>query len=713
MALTCLKWQAKDLRWFEIVGKFNLLDRLQQRASPALGRLLTLPGFRRLTLRLRLCLVVAIVLGPALLILASILSLRSISAERTHIEEGLGRTLSQISVEIDREIESTTALLVVLAGSHFLQIGDLESFHRSASEVSSQLGIQFAVRRPGQDNRVVITSVPWSESPAVTIPPIRLEAERQAIKTGQVVISDVFYGPISKRLLVSVIKPVTQDSVVRYVLSIGIPIGKFSEILENAPPGEGRVTVVIDHNNTIIARSEKRELFEGTKVRSEFAALASGSNGVFDYTTREGVALHWVFRRLQSTGWLVAIGLQKTAIDAAARKTFVYTATAGTTLFMLALGLTWILGGRLEQRIGTLGIDRRPTREEFALFFDSAPNGVVLVDENGLMLLTNEKLEQMFGYAQRELIGNAVEILIPNELRDAHVNHRRRFSRGASSRQMGAEQSLLGRRKDGSEFPIEAGLHPITIRAHSYTMATVTDITERTRAAKALAAALTERDRLRLHLMRSFEEERLRLSHELHDRTGQTLIAATLAAKDIEKSLDADGRQRLAKLNGLLDQMGKTLHQVAWELRPASIDELGLAATLENYVSDWSEQTGIDAEFYCKVENIDALPDEVRTTIYRVTQEALTNVAKHARESKKVSVVISRVGATLQLMIDDNGKGFDLAERLGIPNKYRRLGIPSMRERLSLIGGTLEIESSPRAGTTMFARIPLELEQTS
>ena len=690
-----------------------MLDRLQQHGSPALGRLLAVPGFRKFTLRMRLCLVVAMVLGPALLTLAGVLTLRSISAERAHIEEGLGRTLNQISVEVDREIESTTALLVVLAGSHFLQVDDLESFHRSASEVAGHLGVQFAVRRPGEENRVVITSVPWSESPEVTIPPIRLEAEHQAMRSGKVVISDVFYGPISKRLLVSVIMPVMKNGVVEYFLSIGIPIRKFSEILENAPPGEGRVTVVVDHNNTIIARSEKSELFEGTSTRPEFAALASGTQGVFDYTTRERISFHWVFRRLQSTGWLVAVGLQRAAIDAAARNTFVYAATAGTTLFVLAIGLTWMIGGRLEQRIGTLGIDRRPTREEFALFFNSAPNGVVLVDENGLMLLTNAKLEQMFGYAQKELIGKSVETLVPETLRSVHAEHRGIFARRPVSRPTWTERNLLGQRKDGSNFPIEVGLHPLTIRDTKYTMATVIDITDRMAAASALAAALTERDRLRLHLMRSAEEERLRLSHELHDRTGQTLIAATLAAKGIEKSLDADGRERLAKLNSLLDQMGKTLHHVAWELRPASIDELGLAATLENYVSDWSEQTGIDAEFYCKAENIDALPDEVRTTIYRVIQEALTNVAKHARESKRVSVVISRVGAMLQLMIDDNGNGFDLAEKLGTPSRYGKLGIPSMRERLSLIGGSLEIESSQETGTTVFARIPLEQEQAS
>ncbi len=414
-----------------------------------------------------------------------------------------------------------------------------------------------------------------------------------------------------------------------------------------------------------------------------------------------------MFRRLQTTGWLVAVGVKVAVLDASARNTIAYTATAGALVFAFAIGLTHLLGGRLEHRFGTLGIDRKPTLEEFALFFDSAPNGVVLVDDNGIVLLANATLEKMFGYTQRELIGQPVETLIPSELREQHVRHREGFARNPIPRS-GAERRVLGRRKNGSEFPIEVGLHPIVIQAAHYTMATVIDITERSLAEKALSNALTERDRLRRHLMRSSEDERLRLSHELHDQTGQALTAATLAAKGIEKFLDPDGRQQLAKLNALLDQMGSTLHQVAWELRPASIDELGLAAMLENYVADWSDQTGIAAGFYGKKRDVDDLPDDVRTTIYRVIQEALTNIAKHARKANQVSVVVNRAGAVIQLTIDDDGPGFEPEEKPGAPNKYGALGIASMRERLSMIGGTLEIESSEGAGTTLFARIPVE-----
>jgi signal transduction histidine kinase len=158
-------------------------------------------------------------------------------------------------------------------------------------------------------------------------------------------------------------------------------------------------------------------------------------------------------------------------------------------------------------------------------------------------------------------------------------------------------------------------------------------------------------------------------------------------------------------------EIGKVLHRVAWELRPASIDELGLASALNNYVSEWGAQYNIDADFYSRGDHkADELSDEARTTIFRVAQEGLTNVAKHARGATSVSVVIERVNAMIQLVIEDNGCGFTGAEAEHADN-HKGFGLAGMRERLSLLGGELDIESSVGAGTTVFARIPFKSER--
>jgi PAS domain S-box-containing protein len=664
----------------------------------------------RFPLRIRLCWMVALVLTPALVV-AGALSFRLADAERSQIEQELARTVDQRVTETDREIENTKAMLVVLAGSRYLQTDDLEGFHRRASEIAQQLGTLVVLHRPTQDKRVISTAVPWNETPELSMPAVRLEAEQRAIESGKAVVSDVFFGPVSKQYLVAVILPVMRNGICEYVLSIGIPAQKISAILASHAHGTGRVDVIIDRNNNIVARSQNSEAFVGKKATLEASLAELPNQGVVDVTNREGIRFHDVYRRAQSTGWLVLAAVEEQVLNASVRKAWASSIGISLGLFGFAIGLTYLAGRRIERTLGKIGIDRRPTGEEFALLLDSAPNGVVLVDTNGQILLTNTQLEQMFGYAGHELIGQPVETLIPAELQTGHRKLRQDFIDKPAMRPMGAGRDILGLRKDGAEFPIEIGLNPIATHSGHYVMATVVDITARVSAARALNGAVTERDHLRRRLMKASEEERLRLARELHDQTGQPLIAATLAAKELERSLDIDGRQKLEKLTGLLDLMGRTLHQVAWELRPASIDELGLTVTLKNYVADWSLQIGVDAEFLCDGVDIDGLPDEMRTTIYRVAQEALTNIAKHAVDARSVSVVIKQSGPLLQLTIDDRGDGFDLAEAQARPGKQGSLGIPSMRERLALIGGTLEIESSRGFGTTVFARMPMQTEE--
>lgn len=213
-----------------------------------------------------------------------------------------------------------------------------------------------------------------------------------------------------------------------------------------------------------------------------------------------------------------------------------------------------------------------------------------------------------------------------------------------------------------------------------------------------------ERDDLRRRIMSAQEEERLRLAHDLHDQTGQSVTAAILELKAIESGVNEKTRDRLRFLRKQLDELGQTLHRIAWELRPASIDELGLTNALDNYVSEWSKKQKIKADFHCADASLDKRSNEIRTTIYRVIQEALTNVAKHA-DASQVSIVIGVAESKLHLTIEDNGRGFDST------TLSSRLGLAGMRERLLLVGGELEIESSPAAGTTVFARIPLVSER--
>ena len=344
------------------------------------------------------------------------------------------------------------------------------------------------------------------------------------------------------------------------------------------------------------------------------------------------------------------------------------------------------------------------------MLFASVTGAVLVADGGGVIVLANAQMETQFGYSPGELTGQQLEILVPERNRQSHAGLRRHYSRAPAPRPMGAGRELYGLRKDGSEFPIEIGLNPIATLRGKLIMAIVVDITARKRAKAELAAAVADRDHLRRRIMQAHEDERLRLAHDLHDETGQTLAAALLELKNIEPAVAGDGRERLRPLREQLHRIGKDLHRVAWQLRPASIDELGLRAAVADHISEWSAQTGVPADFHCQDVALDSVPDEVRTALYRVVQESLTNIVKHAGAVTSVSILIGWSDGVLRLSVADDGNGFETERVAGNRHFGTGLGIAGMRERLALIGGDLEIESSVGSGTTVFARIPVARE---
>lgn len=201
------------------------------------------------------------------------------------------------------------------------------------------------------------------------------------------------------------------------------------------------------------------------------------------------------------------------------------------------------------------------------------------------------------------------------------------------------------------------------------------------------------------------EAERRRLSRELHDETSQQLAALILGLRAIRDRSPPDGpaAAALAGLQEQAERIGAVLHRIAFDLRPAALDELGLEASLRDAVGQWSRRTGIPAEFFSTL-GPGRLPAGVEIHVYRMVTEALTNVLKHAR-ADRISVIAERAGDGLTVIVEDNGRGFDADAVLGDAGGSR-LGLRGMRERAALLGGTVELESSTGDGTTVFIRVP-------
>ena len=218
----------------------------------------------------------------------------------------------------------------------------------------------------------------------------------------------------------------------------------------------------------------------------------------------------------------------------------------------------------------------------------------------------------------------------------------------------------------------------------------------------AVAVDLSERiarDSLR-RVVEAQELERRRLARELHDETGQALTSILLGLKGLEERMDdAESREAAEELRELVVSTLQDVRRLAVELRPSALDDFGLVAALERLTGSFAEQTGIAVDFQTALAE-ERLPEEVETAIYRIVQESLTNVVKHAR-ARRVSILLARKDGAVKAVVEDDGQGFDPAEQTG------GSGLVGMRERLALLGGRLAVESAPDRGTTVAAEVPL------
>jgi signal transduction histidine kinase len=218
----------------------------------------------------------------------------------------------------------------------------------------------------------------------------------------------------------------------------------------------------------------------------------------------------------------------------------------------------------------------------------------------------------------------------------------------------------------------------------------------------AVAVDLSERvsrDSVR-RVLEAQEIERKRLARELHDETGQALTSILLGLKPLEQALTTDEeRAALASLRELVVSTLQRVRRLAVELRPAALDDFGLVPALERLADGYREQAGIEVELEARLGE-ERLPGSVETALYRIVQEALTNVVKHAG-ANRVSIVLMRRNGSVMTVVEDDGRGFDPAA-----TRDDALGLAGMRERLALVGGRLRIESGDSGGTTLVAEVP-------
>ena len=362
--------------------------------------------------------------------------------------------------------------------------------------------------------------------------------------------------------------------------------------------------------------------------------------------------------------------------------------------------------GRVVRLVGThLDItDRKRTEtalkeseERLRLAFDGAQEGVWDWNIETNAVVYSARWKQMLGYADDEIEPHisAWERLVHPADRPIADAAAARVAQGART----YEAEFRLRHKDGHYIEILSRGFPIRREAGGPVVRIVGthfDLTERKR---------TEAERVRAELLGrlvfAHEEERRRIARDMHDQFGEQLTALGLKVS----SLKAACRDRpeldaaIAELESIANRLDSDVDALVWQLRPTALDDLGLRIALANYVSNWSDRTGISGSFHASGAADSRLSSELETTVYRIAQEALNNVAKHS-SARRVDVLLERQRDGIVLIVEDDGVGFDpAAVREGA------FGLVGIRERAALIRGAIDIESTPRRGTTIILRV--------
>ena len=414
----------------------------------------------------------------------------------------------------------------------------------------------------------------------------------------------------------------------------------------------------------------------------------------------------------------------------------------GTRVFISGMARvleSGVPGGSRFLKIGQDVTERRATEEalkereaHLEAMFAQATVGLAELTLDGRFIRANDALCTLIGRPREEVVGRSL----------AEVTHPDDVAPGvravAEATRTGRTATLDTRylRPDGAVVWVNSGVSLLREAGRAKSLLAVTvDLTlrrraeallrdlnreleervaERTAALERANDVLTGEVRQRVEaedarrealrqLVTAEEVERRRISRELHDTLGQRVTGLLLGLRALRS--DPGDAARVTDLERLAGLVAHDMHHLAVELRPPALDNLGLVPAARSHLDEWSRRFGVACDFHAGGMDGARLPAEVETTIYRVLQEGLNNVAKHAGATR-VGVVLERRGGSLQMILEDDGRGFPVDEAGAAPRPTHRLGLLGMRERVGLVGGELEIESRPGSGTTLFVRLP-------
>lgn len=687
--------------------------------------------------------------------------------EKSAFQRGAQERTLAVLTAVDAELTSSSNVLSALAASRNLELDDLRAFHTEATRVlASQPDWLTVILALPSSRQLVNALLPFGAELPETVERRSLD---NVVQTGHATLGYLSLGTIAERGVARQVHafpirvPVARKGAVKYVLSAVVKPRAINELLsaQRLPPEW--IGVVLDGNARIVARTLDAEGSVGQSASESLrTAIAGSTEGWFHGRTLEGVDVYTAYHRSPSSTWSVAIGIPAAIVESGARQTAGAMALGLLAAGVLACGVAVTLGRRISKPIGLLAaaakslgrtdraqplpvsrVDEIDTlsrvlddastalrhhlteltraEERLRQIFEAASSGMVMVSEGGTIALVNAQAERIFGYERAELIGQPLEILIPERLRGDHPAYRKDFAGEPRTRAMGMGRELFGLRKDGSEVPVEIGLNPIRTADGLFVVASVIDVTERQKT-EAETRALRE-ELAHMSRVATMGELTAAIVHEL----GQPLTAILTNARAGLRGIDA-GTTDVKDVRDILEDIVADEHragQVIQRLRTLFRRGVAEYAPLElnQLINDVVPIIRRDAEFRRVAFVFDPAPQslwvsgdriQLQQVILNLTLNAFDAMAEVSGRPRRL-VVRTRPVARGRVQVDviDTGPGIAVEKLDSIFKPFvtsksggMGMGLSVSRSIMIAHAGELSAENGSQGGAIFHIVLP-------
>ncbi len=339
----------------------------------------------------------------------------------------------------------------------------------------------------------------------------------------------------------------------------------------------------------------------------------------------------------------------------------------------------------------------RRSEEKYKTLTTSSLTGI-FIHQDGKFVFVNDRFAKVHGYTTEELLGKEYNALIHPDYRDFIAE---RVSKRLKGEPVPYHYEIQRLKKDGGTIWCEMIVAAIEYRGKPAIMANIVNITKRKQAEEHVRT-LTQQ------MMKAQENERQRISRYLHDNVAQDLSLLNIGLEtlfDGQSSLSVKIKQKSSGLSKILKRSISAVRNFAYDLHPPGLDQLGLVRTVYQYCEEFAEKYRINIDFFAAGMDDLTIPFDTEINLYRIIQEALWNIKKHA-DATNVTLKMVASFPYIILRIEDDGKGFDINERIVLAVKEKRMGLRSMEERVGLLEGKIKIQSRPAEGTKIVIEVP-------